>query len=86
MPLLKILSKSEITEFDTPPVFNHEERKKFFSLASGLKQSWGKLRMLRIKFYSFSNSYIFAVDKNSSPYIFGAGARKKHQQRRSLIV
>ena len=45
MPLLKILSKSEITEFDSPPIFNHEERKKFFSLPSGLKQSWGKLRM-----------------------------------------
>ncbi len=32
MPLLKILSSSEITGFDSPPVFNHEERKKFFSL------------------------------------------------------
>lgn len=30
MPLLKILSSSEITGFDSPPVFNHEERKKFF--------------------------------------------------------
>ena len=44
MPLLNILRKSEITGFDSPPVFNHEERKKFFSLPSGLKQFWGKLR------------------------------------------
>jgi hypothetical protein len=44
MPLLKILSNSEVSRFDSPPVFNHEERKKFFSLPSGFKQSWGKLR------------------------------------------
>ena len=44
MPLLKILSSSEITGFDSPPVFNHEERKKFFSLPSGFKQLWKKLR------------------------------------------
>jgi len=44
MPLLKILSNSEIARFDSPPIFNHEERKKFFSLPSGFKQSWGKLR------------------------------------------
>jgi hypothetical protein len=29
MTLLKILSKSEIAGFDSPPVFNHEERKSF---------------------------------------------------------
>ena len=44
MPLLKILSNSETTGFDSPPVFNHEERKKFFSLPSGFKQFWRKLR------------------------------------------
>ncbi len=44
MPLLKILSNSEISRFDSPPVFNHEERKKFFNLPSGFKQRWKKLR------------------------------------------
>lgn len=44
MPLLKILSSSEITGFDSPPVFNHEDRKKFFSLPGGFKQFWRKLR------------------------------------------
>ena len=44
MPLLKILSNSEITGFDSPPIFNHEDRKKFFSLPSGFKQFWRKLR------------------------------------------
>ncbi len=44
MPLLKILSSSEITGFDSPPVFNHEERKKFFNLPSGLKSEWETLR------------------------------------------
>ncbi len=44
MPLLKILSSSEITGFDSPPIFNHEERKRFFSLPSGFKQFWRKLR------------------------------------------
>ncbi len=44
MPLLKILSSSEITGFDSPPVFNHEERKKFFNLPSGLKSGWETLR------------------------------------------
>ena len=44
MPLLKILSSSDIAGFDSPPVFNHEERKKFFSLPSGFKQFWRKLR------------------------------------------
>jgi hypothetical protein len=44
MPLLKILSNSEIAAFDSPPIFNHEDRKKFFNLPSGLKQFWRKLR------------------------------------------
>ena len=44
MPLLKILSNSEISGFDSPPIFDHEDRKKFFSLPSGLKPSWRKLR------------------------------------------
>lgn len=44
MPLLKILSNPEIAQFDSPPVFNYEERKKFFSLPGGLKPSWRKLR------------------------------------------
>jgi TnpA family transposase len=44
MPLLKILSSSEIAGFDAPPVFNHEERKKFFNLPSGLKSEWETLR------------------------------------------
>jgi len=44
MPLLKILSNSEISGFDAPPVFNHEERKKFFNLPSGLKSGWETLR------------------------------------------
>ncbi|MGI8495645.1 MAG: Tn3 family transposase [Pyrinomonadaceae bacterium] len=44
MPLLKILSSSEIAGFDSPPVFNHEERKKFFNLPSGLKSGWETLR------------------------------------------
>ncbi len=44
MPLLKILSNSEIAGFDAPPVFNHEERKKFFNLPSGLKSEWETLR------------------------------------------
>ena len=44
MPLLKILSNSEIARFDSPPVFNHEERKKFFSLPSGLTSVWETLR------------------------------------------
>jgi hypothetical protein len=44
MPLLKILSNSEIAGFDSPPVFNHEERKKFFNLPSGLKSEWETLR------------------------------------------
>ena len=45
MQLLKILSKSEITGFGAAPVFNPDERKKFFNLPSGLNQSWRKLRM-----------------------------------------
>lgn len=44
MPLLKILSNSEIARFDAPPVFNHEERKKFFNLPGGLKSVWETLR------------------------------------------
>ena len=44
MPLLKILSNTEIGRFNSPPMFNHDERKKFFSLPSGFKQSWRKLR------------------------------------------
>ncbi|CAN5413084.1 hypothetical protein BH20ACI1_BH20ACI1_17560 [soil metagenome] len=44
MPLLKILSNSEISRFDAPPVFNHEERKKFFILPGGLKSVWETLR------------------------------------------
>ena len=44
MPLLKILSSSDIAGFDSPPVFNHEERKKFFSMPGGFKQFWRKLR------------------------------------------
>ena len=44
MPLLKILSNPEITRFNSPPVFSPEERKKFFSLPSGFKPTWSKLR------------------------------------------
>ncbi|MDQ3711378.1 MAG: DUF4158 domain-containing protein [Acidobacteriota bacterium] len=44
MPLLKILNNSEIAGFDSPPVFNHEERKRFFNLPSGLKSEWETLR------------------------------------------
>ena len=44
MPLLKILSNSEIARFDAPPVFNHEDRKKFFNLLGGLKSVWETLR------------------------------------------
>lgn len=44
MPLLKILSNSEISVFDSPPIFDHKERKKFFGLPSGFKHSSGKLR------------------------------------------
>ncbi len=44
MPLLKILSNPEIAGFDSPPVFNHEERKKFFNLPSGLTSVWETLR------------------------------------------
>lgn len=44
MPLLKILSNSETARFDAPPVFNHEERKKFFNLPGGLQSVWETLR------------------------------------------
>ena len=44
MPLLKISSNSEISVFDSPPIFDYEGRKKFFSLPSGFKKFWRKLR------------------------------------------
>jgi hypothetical protein len=44
MPLLKILSNSEIAGFDSPPVFNREERKRLFNLPSGLKSEWETLQ------------------------------------------
>lgn len=44
MPLLKILSNTEIVRFDSLPVFNHEERKKFFNLPGGLTSLWETLR------------------------------------------
>ena len=44
MPLLKTLSNSERRRFDSPPVFNSEERKKFFNLPGTVKSSLENLR------------------------------------------
>ncbi len=44
MPLLKILSNSERLRFDTPPIFDSEERKRFFNLPGTLESSLENLR------------------------------------------
>ena len=50
MPLLKILSNSERQKIDSPPVFNSEERKRFFNLPGGMETSLENLR-------SYSNQH-----------------------------
>jgi hypothetical protein len=71
MPLLKILSSSEITGFDSPPVFNHEDRKKFFSLPNGFKQFWRKLRTAENQIlFVLQLGYFPLAAKNSLPNIF----------------
>ncbi|MFN4149322.1 MAG: Tn3 family transposase [Candidatus Sericytochromatia bacterium] len=40
----KILSNSEIKEFDNPPVFNSEERKKFFNISEFIEEELSDIR------------------------------------------
>jgi hypothetical protein len=50
MSLLKILNDSEIAGSDSPPVFNHEERKKvFFSLPNRCSRSSRKLAQASVE-------------------------------------
>jgi len=49
MPLLKIPNDSEIAGSDSPPVFNHEERKKYFSLPNRRSRSSRKLAQASVE-------------------------------------
>ena len=44
MPRMKIFSASEEEAFDSPPVFNSAERKRFFSLSAALSDAASALR------------------------------------------
>ena len=44
MPRMRILNRIELTEFDTPPVLNSAERKRFFDLPSDLLQQTKQFR------------------------------------------
>jgi hypothetical protein len=46
MPRIRILTASEQEAFDTPPLFNHEQRKQFFNFPKAILAIAGSLRTL----------------------------------------
>ena len=63
MPRMLILSRSEIKEFDSPPIFSSTERKKFFALNVSLKNMVEKLLTPSYKISFFISNAYFSAKK-----------------------